>query len=118
MILEDLGYNTSLENFRKQQNLSSLGVGRIISEHRERYVVKTEKEEFEAEIIGNLRFSAKRRSDFPAVGDWVAISEYDEKKVLIHAVFPRKTVIERQAVGKFGQKQIIAANIDYAFIVH
>jgi len=117
MILKDLGYNTSLENFRKKQNLSSLGVGRIISEHKERYVVKTEKEEFEAEIIGNLRFSSNSRSDYPAVGDWVAVSEYDENKVLIHAVFPRKTAIERQAVGKFGEKQIIATNIDYAFII-
>ena len=117
MILADLGYNAELENFRKEHNLISLGVGRIISEHRERYVVKTEKQEFEAEILGNLRFSAQSRSDFPAVGDWVAISEYDQKKALIHAILPRKTVMERQAVGKSGKKQIIAANIDYAFIV-
>jgi ribosome biogenesis GTPase len=117
MILEDLGYNRTLENFRKEQKLDSLGVGRVISEHRERYVVKTQDEEFEAEIIGHLRFSAGSRSDFPAVGDWVAYSEYDEGKVHIYAVFPRVNVIERQAVGKFGQKQIIAANVDYALIV-
>ncbi|MCP4550559.1 MAG: ribosome small subunit-dependent GTPase A, partial [Bacteroidetes bacterium] len=30
---------------------------------------------------------------------------------------PRRTIIERQAVGKFGEIQIIASNIDYAFIV-
>ena len=40
-----------------------------------------------------------------------------KNKVLIHSVFPRKTIIERQAVGKQGEKQIIATNIDYAFIV-
>ena len=40
-----------------------------------------------------------------------------DNKVLIHSVFPRKTIIERQAVGKQGEKQIIAANIDYAFII-
>jgi ribosome biogenesis GTPase len=51
------------------------------------------------------------------VGDWVAISEYDDDKVFIRAVFPRKTIIERQAVGKQGEKQIIATNIDFAFIV-
>ena len=117
MTLEDLGYNNELENFRKEHDLCSFDVGRIISEHKERYIVKTAKNEFEAEIIGNLRFSAKDRSDFPAVGDWVAISEYEEKKVLIHTIFPRKTIIERTAVGKFGEKQIIATNIDYAFIV-
>jgi len=117
MTLEDLGFNLELENYRKDQNLDSFGVGRVISEHKERYVVKTTKKEYDGEIIGNLRFSAHNRSDFPAVGDWVAISEYDDNKVLIHSVFPRQTIIERQAVGKQGEKQIIATNIDYAFIV-
>ena len=117
MTLEDLGYNLELENYRKDQNLDSFRVGRVISEHKERYVVKTPVKEYEGEIIGNLRFTAHNRSDFPAVGDWVAISEYDDDKVLIHSVFPRRTIIERQAVGKHGEKQIIATNIDYAFIV-
>jgi ribosome biogenesis GTPase len=117
MTLEDLGYNPVLENFRKEQDLDSFGVGRVISEHKERYLVKTAEREYDAEIIGNLRFSAQSRADFPAVGDWVAISEYDEGKALIHSVFPRKTLIERQAVGKQGEKQIIATNIDFAFIV-
>jgi ribosome biogenesis GTPase len=117
MTLEDLGYNLELEKYRKDQNLDSFGVGRVISEHKERYVVKTTEKEYDGEIIGNLRFSAHNSSDFPAVGDWVAISEYDDDKVLIHYIFPRKTIIERQAVGKQGEKQIIATNIDYAFIV-
>lgn len=117
MTLDDLGYNLELENFRKSQNINDFGVGRVISEHKERYIVKTSEKEYEGEIIGNLRFTAHHRSDFPAVGDWVAISEYDDNKVLIHSVFPRKTIIERQAVGRHGEKQIIATNIDYAFIV-
>ena len=85
----------------------------VTSEHKERYVVKTDKNEFDAELIGNLRFTAESRYDFPAVGDWVAFSEYDKDKALIHAVYPRSSIIERQAVGKVGQKQIIATNIDY-----
>lgn len=117
MTLEDLGYNMDLENYRKSQHLDIFEVGRIISEHKERYVVKTDVKEYDGEIIGNLRFTAHHRSDFPAVGDWVAISEYDHDKALIHAVFPRKTIMERQAVGKQGEKQIIATNIDDAFIV-
>jgi ribosome biogenesis GTPase len=117
MTLEDLGYTPDLENYRKEQDLDSFGVGRVISEHKERYLVKTLENEYDAEIIGNLRFSAQSRTDFPAVGDWVAISEFDEDKALIHAVFPRKTLIERQAVGKQGEKQIIATNIDFAYIV-
>uniref|UniRef100_UPI003216FD18 ribosome small subunit-dependent GTPase A n=1 Tax=uncultured Draconibacterium sp. TaxID=1573823 RepID=UPI003216FD18 len=117
MTLEDLGYYKELENYRKENNYLAFGVGRVTSEHKERYTVRTIDNEYDAEIIGNLRFSAQKRTDFPAVGDWVALSEYDENKVLIHAVFPRKTIIERQSVGKQGEKQIIATNIDYAFIV-
>lgn len=112
-----LGYTPELEEYRKSQNLEHLEVGRVISEHKERYLLKTAKKEYDAEILGNLRYSASQRSDFPAVGDWVAFSEYDEDKALIHAVYPRKTILERQALGKQGEKQIIAANIDYAFIV-
>ena len=117
MTLEDLGYRIGLEHYRKENNLISFGIGRVISEHKERYVVKTDEGEYEGEVIGNLRYRANDRSEFPAVGDWVAISAYDEGKVLIHAVYPRKGVLERTAVGKFGEKQIIATNIDAALII-
>jgi len=86
-------------------------------EHKERYVVKTPANEYDAELIGNLRFTAESRYDFPVVGDWVSLSEYDEGKALIHAIFPRTSIIERQAVGKSGQVQIIATNIDFGLIV-
>lgn len=117
MTLEDLGYNEDLEKFRISNNLLNFDIGRIISEHKERYIVKTVENEFEAEITGNLRFSAKSRNDFPAVGDWVSVSQFDENKVIIYNILPRKNSIERLAVGKFGERQIIASNIDFAFIV-
>ncbi len=116
MNLYDLGYNIELEKYYKEQNLESFEIGRVIAEHKERYIVLTANEEFDAEVIGNIRYTANDRSDFPAVGDWVAFSPFDNK-ALIHAIFPRKTIIERQAVGKFGQKQIIAVNVDTALIV-
>ena len=117
MKLEDLGYNKNLEVFRKQQNLDLFDVGRVILEHKDRYVVKTNTTEFDAELIGNLRFTAESRYDLPAVGDWVAISAYDANKALIHAVYPRHSIIERQAAGKSVQTQIIATNVDYGLIV-
>ena len=117
MTLKALGYNKTIEDCRKDQQLEAFGIGRIIAEHKERYIVKTAEREFEGEVIGNLRFTATSRADFPAVGDWVAISEYDEDKVLIHKIFPRKTIIERKSSGKQGDKQIIATNVDVAFII-
>ncbi len=114
---EDFGYNDQLEKSRIENNLSGFEIGRVISEHKERYIVISEKGELEAEITGNLRFSSKGREDFPAVGDWVALTIYDHGFSIIHSIFPRTSVISRQAVGKPGEIQVIAANIDYALLV-
>jgi ribosome biogenesis GTPase / thiamine phosphate phosphatase len=117
MKIEELGYNSSFENFRKENNLSDFDAGRVIAEHKERYIIRTEKGEFEAEITGNIRFMAQGREDFPAVGDWVACTTYDSDFAVIHRIFPRYSVIKRQSVGQSGEIQIIAANVDYAFII-
>jgi ribosome biogenesis GTPase len=117
MKLEDLGYNDKIEALRIENDLEAFEIGRVVSEHKERYVVKTEKGELEAEITGNLRFSANSREDFPAVGDWVSLIIHDPDFSIIHAVLPRFSLLSRQAVGRFGEIQIIAANIDCAFLV-
>jgi len=117
MKLEDLGYNNKLEKFRIEHNLEKLDIGRVIAEHKERYIVRIDKGEVEAEITGNMRFTARSREDFPAVGDWVALATYDIDFAIIHAILPRYSIIKRQAVGQFGEIQIIAANIDYALLV-
>ena len=116
MKLEELGYNDDLDDYRKEYKLDSFGVGRVISEHKDRYI-KTEATEYDAELLGNFRYTATSSNDFPAVGDWVSISEYDENKALIHNVFPRSSIIERKAIGKLSQTQIIATNIDFGLIV-
>jgi len=117
MKLDDFGYNDKIEKLRVKSDLKDFEIGRVVSEHRERYVVKTENGEFEAEITGNLRFSARGREDFPAVGDWVALTPYDSYFSIIHKVLPRFSIISRQAVGQFGEIQIIATNIDHALLV-
>jgi len=115
--LEDLGYNEELDKFRTENNLNSFEVGRVIAEHKERFIIKTSKGEFEAEITGNMRFTAKNREDLPAVGDWVALTIYEYDFAIIHKILPRFSIIKRQAVGQFGEIQIIATNIDFAFLV-
>ena len=117
MKLADFGYNEQIEKLKAESDFKDCEIGRITSEHKERYIVTTEQGEFEAEITGNLRFSAKSREDFPAVGDWVLLTTYDSDFSIIHKVLPRSSIISRQAVGKFGEIQIIATNIDYALLV-
>ena len=117
MKLTDLGYKNHFEQYRAEHQLLQFEVGRVISEHKERYVVITEKGEYDAEITGNLRFSAKSREDFPAVGDWVSLTSYDPDFSIIHHILPRSSVLSRQAAGQPTEKQIIAANIDFALLV-
>ncbi|MCH4552900.1 ribosome small subunit-dependent GTPase A [Aestuariibaculum lutulentum] len=117
MALEDLGYSKTLEDYRQQHNLGAFEVGRVAQEHKDRYVVVTDAKTLDGELIGNLRYTATSRNDLPVVGDWVAISEYDEGKGLIHAVLPRFSVLERQAIGKYGEAQLIASNVDYGLII-
>ncbi len=115
--ITDLGFNNKLNEYRSNNNLESYNTGRIILEHKERYVALSEQGEIDCELLGNLRYGAQSRTDLPAVGDWVAINRYDVDKGLIHGVYPRTNVLERQAVGRTGEKQIIAANIDYGLIM-
>lgn len=89
----------------------------MVAEHRERYVVRTTEGDVEAKIIGKLRVEARDRLDFPAVGDWVALRLHEPGNATFHKVFPRSSVITRKAIGEYGGTQVIATNIDRAFLV-
>lgn len=117
MKLKDFGYKDEIERARIDLFLKDFDIGRVVSEHKERYVVWTERGEFEAEVTGSLRFSARSREDFPAVGDWVALTIFDPDFSVIHKILPRFSTVSRQAVGRFGDIQIMATNVDYAFVI-
>jgi ribosome biogenesis GTPase / thiamine phosphate phosphatase len=117
MNLHDLGLTDELSDYIREHVSREFITGRIIRENRERYIVSTGDKDYEAEITGNLRFTAISRADFPAVGDWVTMITYDTDMALIHKILPRRSVLERQIVGKAREKQIISTNVDYAFIM-
>ena len=117
MNLTDLGITKEISEYLADNSLTDFIIARVICEYRERYIVSTGVNQYEAEITGNMRFSAHSRTDFPAVGDWVAVKTYDSDLAIIHRILPRKSILERQMIGKPGEKQIISANIDVAFIV-
>lgn len=117
MKLEDIGYLRYTEKVPDHQHNDDFELGRIIAEHKERYLIATENGELEAEITGNMRFTAESREDFPAVGDWVNYISYDKDFAIINKILPRYSLIRRQSVGSYGEVQIIGTNIDYAFIM-
>ncbi|MFC1490570.1 ribosome small subunit-dependent GTPase A [Candidatus Latescibacterota bacterium] len=92
--------------------------GRVISESRNVYTLICAYGEIPAEATGKLIYGALGREDLPAVGDWIEFIPVDNgERGIIHRVLPRKTSLKRKAVGKSTDSQVIAANIDIAFIV-
>ena len=114
--LEDLGYDDFFESNRKLLKLDNFSVARVIVEYRGLYKVKNIGGEYFAKITGKQMFNALSREDYPAVGDWVAITELGEEQAVIQGILPRKTIIKRKRINK-NETQIIATNIDVAFVV-
>lgn len=93
-------------------------LARVIAVDRGHYLVANGNREVTAEITGRRMFSAESPLDFPAVGDWVQVQLVDQgTRAIIHDICQRTTVLRRKTAGKEISHQLIAANIDTAFIV-
>jgi len=114
--LEDLGYDEFFKSELKNLGLIKYPAARVIAEYREAYRVRNNRGEFLAKITGKHMFTATKREDYPAVGDWVVIEELPENKAVIRGMLPRKTLLKKKYSSK-QENQIIATNIDAAFIV-
>jgi ribosome biogenesis GTPase len=91
--------------------------GRIVAQHRDGYQVVTDEGELRAKASGRLMHEAQE-AGHPAVGDWVALSLNPAEGVAtLHAVLPRRTAFVRRAADSVQTLQVIAANIDVAFVV-
>ncbi|MEW6495959.1 MAG: ribosome small subunit-dependent GTPase A [Cyanobacteriota bacterium] len=118
MDLELLGWNSFFSEQIPSYLLSGYTVGRVALEYKNTYILYSEIGELSAEVAGKMRHQASGRIDFPAVGDWAAITvRSDEHKATIHEVLPRKSKFSRKIAGALTQEQIVATNIDTVFLV-
>lgn len=112
---EHLGYDDFFESRRQKIGWGGFGVARVVAEYKELYRVKNAEGEYLAKVTGKQMFEAASREDFPAVGDWVAISPVNSEQAVVEGILPRRSMIKRKAAGK-NDIQIIAANIDVALV--
>jgi ribosome biogenesis GTPase len=121
MIIENLESIRYSDLFRRQVDVgkaSAHDIARVVSVHKESYVVTKGHGEVFAELSGNLCNTANSSLDLPTTGDWVYANLYDDDShAIIYGVLPRKTLLKRKSAGKSIDFQLIAANIDVAFIV-
>ena len=118
MQLSELGLDRWLADQARVQCGPGLSLARVTAVDRARYLVRDESGELPAELTGRFQFAAERSTDLPCVGDWVCVRHLDARShASIHGVLPRKSFLRRKAPGKDVDFQMIAANIDVAFVI-
>ena len=118
MNIGELGYSDWHGNRAKTSAESETKVARVIAVDRDRYMIGSDLGSIPAELTGKLSYCAEIAEDLPCVGDWVLADYYDQNThAIVHEVLPRKTVLRRRSSGARVDYQLIAANVNLAFIV-
>jgi ribosome biogenesis GTPase len=118
MELKSLGFDNWFQERLQELHKPDLGVARVTAVNKDSFVVRNENGEVLAELSGRLAFSAEAGTDFPTVGDWSLVQYHNSDTLaVIHNLLPRKSVLKRKAAGKRVDYQMIASNIDAAFIM-
>jgi ribosome biogenesis GTPase len=117
-IIKNLGFDKWFQDNIDPENLAEFEIARVIAVHKDSYIVSNGKNDVFAELLGKMTYSAVSPVDYPTVGDWVLVHFYDDDTfAIIHEILPRKTLLKRKTSGKNIDFQLIAANIDTAFII-
>jgi len=115
--LSKMGWTPSLQAYMNDFNGGNRLPARVVGVNKNSFSISQGEKEFLATVSGRLTHQADYQ--YPVVGDWVIISG-----TVIYAVLPRKNALSRGASGSRGKQealpireQVIAANLDAAFIV-
>lgn len=119
VVLERLGWNEDWNDAFAGFAREGLRPARVVAVHRETSVVRDAAGDRPATVSGAFRYAALGQSDFPTVGDWVALDAGD----VIAAVLPRRTMFKRMASDasrngtRLDDEQVMASNVDLALLV-
>ena len=126
MNLSQLGWCEHFEGNYQVSADESFQPARVTRRNRNDYQVHGEHGALQAELAGRILYDAGARDELPAIGDWVVVQEFlEENKAIIHALLPNKSRFSRRAVTAGGRadqggelhQQVVAANVDIAFLV-
>ena len=116
--LQDLGFDHWFEAHVNDIRHEDQDIARVSAVDRNSYIIRNELREIPAELAGKFYFHVDSSVELPCVGDWVTVHYHnDDAEAIIHGVFPRRTFLRRKRAGIEVDYQMIAANIDIAFIV-
>ena len=113
--LTDFGWTTDNQQAWNELNLSPAVPARIIADFGTSLKVAAP-EIITAELSGKLAHYTSR-DETPKVGDWVALHLSDHGNATIESVALRRNEIARKVTGKRTMRQVIATNVDIAFVL-
>ncbi len=118
MELSILGFDDWFQSEFEKLAITDKTVARITAVNRDNYNIIHQAGEATAELTGKLLFTAENSEQLPAVGDWVLVGLFNEGSLgIVHEILPRKSLLKRKKAGKVVDYQLLAANIDTAFVV-
>lgn len=114
-----LGWDTFFQTSFQNESEPKRSPARITGQERGHYRIQCASGEMlEAVITNKLRHSAKDVIAFPAVGDWITYTlAPGAQQANIHQILKRKNCIQRKKAGGQAGIQLIATNVDTAFVV-
>ena len=117
-MLTTYGWSDRLQQQFHDFAARGLAPARVIIQQRGLYVLATSNGEASAQLSGRFTHEAAG-GDYPVAGDWVAVAlRPHEASATIHHLLPRRSAFVRKAVGGGGPAmQVVAANVDVAFVV-
>lgn len=115
-MIEQYGWSERLRQDFQPFAAQGFAPGRVIVQQRDLYRLATDTGELEGRLSGRLRLDAEA-GGHPVAGDWVAADlRPQEGQATIRALLPRSTAFVRWASGPAGGRQVVAANVDVAFL--
>jgi ribosome biogenesis GTPase len=115
--LETLGWDAAWASELEQLEQDNLIPARVAAQHRGSYVVWSEEGELRARAAGRLFYAHEIGAPLPAVGDWVAVERGEGEQGTITSILARRTAFVRKQAGDDSTEQVLAANVDAAFLL-
>ena len=116
--LLEYGWSEYFQKYYDELGTSNLIPARIFTQNKDIYLIQTKYGEMTAHISGKFRYYCDKNNILLAVGDWVCVDAIiEDKTATIQNILPRKTKLSRVISTLSEEEQVLAANIDYIFIV-
>ena len=107
-MLTSYGWTEQLQQEFALHAAEGLVPARVIAQHRSGYRLITEEGEADGQALAS--------AGWPVTGDWLAIDSGQDPFAIRH-ILPRSSTFVRRAAGTARDGQVVAANIDTAFLV-